>query len=215
MVFNPEDEQDFGPHCRNCHKGASRCSTCHTGGAYTSDPITGSNNTAGKSIYTMAQTSDGQPNPIGASTLIPGFDSLATSTKLGFYKKSRTVEYPDDWRMSGDDMGEPGALTGDASCSDDGFSWPHRTLGWKMLKDDLFGLDFNGGLIGVGGTRTYSDGTTTTTLGPAHDIDSVCLDCHNPTVWNDGQVASKDGHVDDPNNTSDNHNDELLTRGLP
>jgi len=221
MMFNPEDDILGGPRCRNCHRGSSACNTCHADGVYNtylgtegwaytdSETVAAIDDTdpskplnQGKSLYTMSWTATGDDNPV------------AQEFAHGFYKKSRTVSYPSDWRESDTDFGEPGALVNGADCSDDGFSWPHRTLGWKMLKDDLFGLDFDGSTVGVGGTRTYSDGTTTTTLGPAHDIDSVCLDCHNPTIWN-ATSTGKDGHVDDQTNDADNHNDELLTRGLP
>jgi len=202
MVFNPEDGENFGPHCRNCHKGSSRCSVCHAGGAYTVDSTIAADNTAGKSLYTMSKTSTGDTNTIGSKTDLVAADGFNT---LGFFKKSRTVDWSTDWRSSETTVAI-GAVDGD--CADDGFSWPHRTLGWKMLKDDLFGLDFdNNTTIDVGQSRTFG----TETIGPAHDLDSVCLDCHNPTIWN----ATGPSHVDDPNETSDNHNDELLTRGLP
>jgi len=130
----------------------------------------------------------------------------------------------DSWRT------DPDVLS--ATCSNDGFSWPHRTLGWKMLKDDLFGIDFTGNPIGVGMTRTYA-GTYDTGTGsldtaatklddyvdanlghlksPAHDLDSVCLDCHNPTIWN----ATSASHADTAATSADDMNDELLLRGLP
>jgi len=205
MVFNPEDEQNFGPHCRNCHKGSSRCATCHntsSTGAVVTNAITASDNTTNKSTYTMGATSDGQPN-----TLAQNIGSLETSsTSFAFFKKSRTANWNSDWRQSGT---AKTAADIDAMCADDGFSWPHRTLGWKMLKDDLFGLDFdNNRWVGVGETRTAPNGV----VAVAHDLDSVCLDCHNPTVWN---ATSASDHIDSPTLTTDNHDDELLTRGLP
>ena len=133
-----------------------------------------------------------------------------TPQGTGMYKKSRTVRWENDWRSetSATTMGKVNdGVNVNADCSSDGFSWPHRTLGWKMLKDDLFGLNFDGTLVGVGETRTYGGKNWT-----AHDVDSVCLDCHNPTVW---RATSGSDHVDDPANPNDNHDDELLTRGLP
>lgn len=38
-------------------------------------------------------------------------------------------------------------------CLDGGFSFPHRTLGENMLKDELFGIDFNGDAIAAGVLR--------------------------------------------------------------
>jgi hypothetical protein len=79
-----------------------------------------------------------------------------------------------------------------------------------MLKDDLFGLDFDGSAIGVGDTRTYGESSPASLK--AHDLDSVCLDCHNPTIWN---ATSSLDHVDDPANPADDRDDDLLLRGLP
>ncbi len=47
-------------------------------------------------------------------------------------------------------------------CIDGGFSWPHRTLGADLLKDELYGVNFDGSAVAVGGTRntTLSDGDT-------------------------------------------------------
>ena len=203
MVFNPEDEQDFGPHCRNCHKGSSRCSACHNTsatGVVRYDNTLGANNATNRSTFTMGLTSTGVANPLGGR----GNEALSfSSSDYGFFKKSQTVNWSTDWRNSDTAMSVADVK---AICSDDGFSWPHRTLGWKMLKDDLFGLDFDGTQVAVGAFRT--DGTTTYT---AHDLDSVCLDCHNPTIWN----ATGPTHVDTPGSSTDNYNDELLTRGLP
>ncbi len=159
------------------------------------------------STYDLEKTSNGYDNQIAMALVNVGNTGTGV---VGMLKNSRTVSWS-DWR------GSPGIAT--KSCSDDGLSWPHRTLGWKMLKDDLFGIDVTGStsggstVIGPGETRSMEGGS----LGgnKAHDIDSVCLDCHNPTIWNAGQVQTAAGHVDDPNNPNDNLNDELLLRGLP
>ncbi|MBS3908455.1 MAG: hypothetical protein KGZ93_02280 [Actinobacteria bacterium] len=206
MVFNPEDEQNFGPHCRNCHKGSSRCATCHntsSTGAVTTSAAIAADNSTNKSLFTQAQTSAGHANLFAQSR------GAADSTTIGYFKKSRKTEWTSDWRTT--NTAFTAAMVA-ALCADDGFSWPHRTLGWKMLKDDLFGLNFdNNTWVGVGEGRF--DGTTTYT---AHDLDSVCLDCHNPNIWNSGQTAGSDGHVDAPPTLNfDDHYDELLTRGLP
>jgi len=195
MKFDPEDEKDFGPNCRNCHKGSSACNTCHqepkagytlSTTPYTSDDEAAADNSLGLSTYYVYKTSTGQDNLVAETALYK------------FFKQSHTVVWDPGWRTSEEVL--------DPTCSDDGFSWPHRTLGWKMLKDDLFGLGFDGTEVSVGDSRTYSGASY-----PVHDLDSVCLDCHNPIVWN----ATSMSHVDDPENDTDNYNDELLTRGLP
>ena len=38
-------------------------------------------------------------------------------------------------------------------CIDGGFSFPHRTLGVNMLKDELWGVDFDGTAVAVGEVR--------------------------------------------------------------
>jgi len=245
MVFNPEDERLAGPRCRNCHRGSSGCGSCHntSGGVNPSDALsredqealaaaswdyennvwrsditnlfmillTGDvNNTAGKAytMYNLTTTGDGQDNQIS--------QHLTQDGLTGMFKKSRTVAWNANWRTS--------ETTVSAECSDDGFSWPHRTLGWKMLKDDLFGLDFDGTAVDVGQYRSYA--VDVSTLDPnrdknvdtsgqglkAHDLDSVCLDCHNPTVWN---ATSSSDHDDDLMNPYDDKDDDVLLRGLP
>ncbi|MCL6472619.1 MAG: hypothetical protein K6T91_07375 [Firmicutes bacterium] len=77
-------------------------------------------------------------------------------------------------------------------CISLGISWPHRTLGWKMLKDELFGIDYDGREIRVGQLRRFSVEKVSLTPSPAQDLDSVCLDCHNSAVWN---PASKETFI--------------------
>lgn len=43
-------------------------------------------------------------------------------------------------------------------CIDGGFSFPHRTLGANMLKDELFGVDFDGSPIAAGEVRGVNGG---------------------------------------------------------
>jgi len=223
MKFDPEDGLDMGPHCRNCHKGSTACNTCHSEGKGAFTPIAsiGADNAQSKSVFNshwistevIYDTLDSTPT---------GYDASAQQTNAGvFFKWERSVRFPSDWRTT--------TTVSSALCSDDGFSWPHRTLGWMMLKDDLFGLDFNGDPIAPGGIRgglSGSDETNQINNGNAysgheaytwllnrevHDLDSVCLDCHNPTIWN----ATSQSHVDSSTVTSDAYNDELLLRGLP
>jgi len=223
MKFNPEDGLDMGPHCRNCHRGSTACDTCHSEGkaAFTAIASTGADNAQSKSVFNSYWISTAIVYDTLDSTPT-GYDASAQQTNTGvFFKWERSVQFDSDWRISSS-MFSP-------ACADDGFSWPHRTLGWMMLKDDLFGLDFNGDPIAPGATRValadpdltnqindgdpYSDHQAYTWLvgKQVHDLDSVCLDCHNPTIWN----ATSPSHVDSSSVTSDAYNDELLLRGLP
>lgn len=154
-------------------------------------------NTLPYTKYELGQTSNEVIN--GVSDILT--TGAGVNAVVGQHKTSRSVTWSTNWRTV------DGAS---AVCGDDGFSWPHRTLGWKMLKDDLFGLDFDGDPISVGDTRTYG-GNSPASL-KAHDLDSVCLDCHNPTIWN---ATSALDHVDDPANPADNYDDDVLMRGLP
>jgi hypothetical protein len=134
---------------------------------------------------------------------------------VGQIKNSRTVGWT-GWRAN------PGIQA--AACSDDGLSFPHRTLGWKMLKDDLFGIDPARTGVPAGETAFVMAGQSRTGYyggvgqPKAHDLDSVCLDCHNPTVWG---ATSTSNHTDIQYDalgnkvTADDKNDDLLLRGLP
>ncbi|WP_286976172.1 hypothetical protein [Candidatus Aquicultor secundus] len=83
---------------------------------------------------------------------------------------------------------EKNSVSSDINCSPDcislGISWPHRTLAWKMLKDELFGVDIDGKPIDVGQVRDHLVTQLSLASQPAQDLDSVCLDCHNPRIWN-------------------------------
>lgn len=277
MKFNPEDGQDTGPRCRNCHKGASGCGACHN--TDPADPVEGINRTGATAnaqavdkskaaitylfaaMFDMAapydptgpalsgwatmmnQAAGGgagnyaplQNNFAPVTAYVPDQTSIAGNGPLaglgntngllkqfstqnnvldannqpiiGQVKNSRTVSWS-NWRASA------GVVNPD--CADDGLSFPHRTLGWKMLKDDLFGIDPQGAandnnanpgaprIVYAGQTRTglYGNGLK------AHDLDSVCLDCHNPTIWN---ATSQTDH----NGNTNPYNNDLLLRGLP
>jgi hypothetical protein len=210
MKFNPEAPDqylnNFGPHCRNCHTGASGCDWCHdvngvtpTGAktnnyhefaAATTDPVVAADDTTIKSTYDASER----------------------------WSIDRYVEWPTDWDTT--------AAAVSYECADNGFYWPHRTMGYMMLKDQLFGLDFDGTPVAVGEVRdavpsgwTWGEpawrngnNTTPTFWGqPAHDLDSVCLDCHNPNIWN----ATAYGVYTDGAGSADDYNNELLLRGLP
>lgn len=99
-------------------------------------------------------------------------------------------------------------------CLDGGFSFPHRTLGKDMLKDELYGVDFDGSVIAAGevrdavalGTMTnqyLTENNAATSIVPAvqndvpglagqaaENLDSVCIDCHgDATYWNGDNAA--------------------------
>ncbi|MCX7832128.1 MAG: hypothetical protein N2440_04435 [Actinobacteria bacterium] len=253
MKFNPEDANaesgtgNFGPHCRNCHRGASSCDRCHENGLIgTTDTALAAYNVeenypefvsstfgSNASTFPASWPLYGGLSNIGFPAGFPiswleafGFDGahynktthIRTANERWYHE--RTVAWASDWRTNATQLSP--------MCSDDGFSFPHRTMGYMMLKDELFGLDFDGTPVGVGQIRDgipstiLSDGSTTqvatSTLPsqlyqkPAQDLDSVCLDCHNPTIWN---ATSYDNHFDSWSRSDDNYNDELLLRGLP
>ncbi len=248
--FNPEDGIDGGPRCRMCHKGSSGCGGCHNDGTEgiatdtasvaadnSRDVVTflfaamfdmgglsgyfGADSPSTYFPYTkfkLTTTSQGEINPINMALTkdkVTGLTNAFAPARI--LKNSRTVSWTTGWRSSVD--------VNNPTCSDDGLSWPHRTLGWKMLKDDLFGIDVTGStgggstVVGPGATRSMKImGTAINSA--AHDLDSVCLDCHNPTVWNaastmnhtDTVVPDSAGH---DTQTYDNNYDETLLRGLP
>lgn len=244
--FNPEDGIDGGPRCRMCHKGSSGCGGCHNNGeeGIATDTASVANDDSRDivtflfaSMFQMAgfpgptpadvfpytefkltTTSQGEINPINMALTKDTSTGLTNAfAPARILKNSRTVSWTTGWRSSVD--------VNNPTCSDDGLSWPHRTLGWKMLKDDLFGIDVTGStgggstVVGPGATRSMKImGTAINSA--AHDLDSVCLDCHNPTVWNaastmnhtDTVVPDSAGH---DTQTYDNNYDETLLRGLP
>lgn len=189
---NPDgDSNNEGPHCRNCHTGASSCDQCH--GADAAGVARGAYSTvvptAGKTAW--------QPGSYYHTSAVAGLN---------------------------------------AQCVDGGFSFPHRTLGANMLKDELWGVDFDGTAVGVGEVRgalpaisanyvpawgaTHSTETTGmvdfmwswTENGEqianqaAENLDSVCIDCHgDSTYWNGDNAAAYEGAS----------GWELLYKGLP
>ncbi len=256
MKFNPEDANEvagtgnFGPHCRNCHKGGGSCERCHADGlrgtTVTADAITNyeepypewvqstfSTDVASLGGYPWAWPYYGGLSSFGIPQGFPGswLEAMGYTPgpqKTAFidpdanndWRHERTVYWASNWRTN--------ATALSPICSDDGFSFPHRTMGYMMLKDELFGLDFDGSAVNVGEVRDgvpdtiLSDGSTaavsTDTLPSnlygkvAHDLDSVCLDCHNPNIWNASSYAD---HWDDWKDDDDNYDDELILRGLP
>lgn len=211
MKFNPEAPDqyanNFGPHCRNCHSGASGCEWCHDVNGVTP---TGTKTTNYAEF--AAATTD---KALAADdTTIKSYYDASESWSIDRY-----VEWPTDWDTT--------SAAVSYQCADNGFYWPHRTMGWMMLKDQLFGLDFDGTPVGVGEVRdavpngwswkdpSWRNGNNTTPTffnQPAHDLDSVCLDCHNPNIWN---ATAYSDYVDNAADPNDNYDNELILRGLP
>lgn len=200
-AYNPEDGKNNGPTCRMCHRGSSGCNICHN------------------SFTRLKGKQEWPRSPLVVRS--PG--NFAPELTANWNDPSPIFVLPEDWQANRDISVSP-------SCFDSGFNWPHKTLGWKMLKDDLFGIDVDGETpIAPGDSRKLlnqpnqpnklnqsaaatmatdspttalsldpllSTSTTDTTM-PAGDMDSVCLDCHNPYIWN-------------PQNEND-----LILKGLP
>lgn len=219
-VVTDDDGRDDneGPHCRNCHIGASNCDVCHS-----------DDSTNFSAAYTATITAP-----------VTGKTNYAAQSYL---KQS--------------------AVTGGTKCIDGGFSFPHRTLGANMLKDELFGVDFDGTPVAFGDVRGVNGGTATATvdaisLGDAakfdgtdfalwtgetrnstsiipavqtdsgalesaavENMDSVCIDCHgDATYWNGDNTAflKTEGTDPDPLGTYTSGQFggwELLLKGLP
>lgn len=185
-----------GPHCRNCHTGASSCNQCH------------------------GVTTTGAANPsFGTALLTEGVSVFGGDAYL------HTVAVTD---VSG-------------KCIDGGFSYPHRTLGANLLKDELYGVNFDGTPVAAGDVRSVAtlasaswetsnyplpwarsqtSETATVTTGAAmvwesgeqldgkaaENLDSVCIDCHgDATTWNG----------DNPTLYKGVKGWELLWKGLP
>lgn len=171
---NPDGTDDnFGPHCRNCHTGANSCSQCHggSGGAYTA--------------VTDAAVA-GRTN----------------ATAQSFIRTSAVADV-------------------NGQCLDGGFSFPHRTLGANMLKDELYGVDFDGTPVAAAEVRdaanvgsvtsSYTEAVNSQSVSlavrtddgtiagaAAENLDSVCIDCHGDATYYQPNLAS-----------------ELLLKGLP
>jgi hypothetical protein len=140
-IGTDEDGRDDneGPHCRNCHTGANNCYTCHNDSvAFPNDPLIGFPTAVVRNV-SAAYTAT-TTGPVGNQT---------NYTAQSFIKQSAVA----------------GTALGDA-CLDGGFSFPHRTLGKDMLKDELFGIDFDGTPIVAGTVRTANTGALSANSGP-------------------------------------------------
>jgi len=123
-------DDNEGPHCRNCHTGANDCFTCHTN----------------DDRFQPAVFAGGATNRVDVSSAYTATIDAKVANQSNYappsaYRQSATVGA----------IGEP--------CLDGGFSFPHRTLGVNMLKDELFGVDFDGTPIAAGQVRTTNAST--------------------------------------------------------
>ncbi len=203
QYLNPSDDDNFGPHCANCHTGASGCRTCHSEDGENWEAY-------GRPAYTS--------NPASAT-----LEGVTT------YKAPAAVRTR--------------AATGiSARCLDGGFSYPHRTLGVNMLKDNLWGVNFDGTPVAAGQTRTMNGVAayeavsndldswfdtsnpgrsfeSTAVLGQvAHNLDSVCIDCHGDATYWTGDRYESSFTSYNPLNPSQSWTIEgwnLLLKGLP
>jgi hypothetical protein len=175
LLLNPGDENNFGPECRKCHVGASSCNQCHA------DP----------GVFDVPN-----PNPLEPVWDTAGSPPLTEGRSTYVAQPSLKSIYAE---------GVATALG--PACMDGGFSFPHRTLGYNMLKDSLWGVDFDGTPLAPGevrgagmnmltleqkfGTNALAESFETSRLvnTAAENLDSACIDCHVPTVWNGGDPA--------------------------
>ena len=203
QYLNPNDGNNFGPHCANCHTGASGCYTCHDADGENWESF-------GEGAY--AQIING---------------TFVDPTAI-LYEGRSGYQAPASLKSSA--VGGVGA-----KCLDGGFSYPHRTLGSNMLKDELWGVDFDGSAIAPGQVRSsqaaaqaaYGAGFFNTSFEAtsqiagkaAENLDSACIDCHGDAKsWNgDNPDYFVNFNSGDPlgNATWNVQGWELLLKGLP
>ncbi len=118
-------DDNEGPHCRNCHTGANECFTCHTNDDRF-QPAAFAGGVATRVDVSSAFTANTAGEAHNRSNWVPqsSYRSTAVAGGLG------------------------------AACLSGGFTFPHRTLGKDMLKDELFGVNFDGTPIAAGVART-------------------------------------------------------------
>jgi mono/diheme cytochrome c family protein len=138
-----------GPHCRNCHTGASSCQQCHGVNDGLPSWFFGAASSNGKDIdWTVYQTNRApgsgdvvpQANYIIPASGAGGADTSILSGRLTSYMTQQFIHTSAAANLNG-------------QCVDGGFSFPHRTLGKDLLKDELYGVDFDGSPIKPGEVR--------------------------------------------------------------
>ena len=234
QVFNPNNKDNFGPHCRNCHTGAGSCNQCHGPDVVADAGMSrknwesywGSNDVVSQyTAWDATLTSGPAGNHIG-------LEGKSTYIPPAYIKANAIADI-------------------NGQCIDGGFSYPHRTLGANMLKDSLYGVDFDGTKLAFGATRgaiskypsgiaAYFGSTTNAYFGrtdvnypesganysslinsKVENLDSVCIDCHgNATTWNPNATVDRmyfPSNFDVSGVTPPNHVTgwELLLKGLP
>jgi hypothetical protein len=233
-IFNPQNKDNLGPHCRNCHTGAASCNQCH-------GPVNA--NDVGMSRKNW-EAYWGANSPVGQFT---AWDSTTAAGSIGLEGKTKYIQSA---------YVKADAVTNIAGkCIDGGFSYPHRTLGVNLLKDTLWGVDFDGNPLAVNGIRGANGGSAVTTSAvaayfgksaddyfgrsdvaypesgngfdtkivgaAAENLDSVCIDCHgNATAWNPQATVDRwyfPSNFDVTMSQGPNHVTgwELLLKGLP
>jgi hypothetical protein len=212
MIFNADDEANFGPDCRSCHSGAGSCYQCHEDGDVGTPVV--------DIPLERVWDSEGYPEFSEGVSPYRGQEALWT-TYTRVYVDSPSV-----------------------ACVDGGFSFPHRTLGVNMLKDELWGVDYDGTPVAPGEVRDSREladlealwsGTAGVPISasydvgriigqPAHNLDSECIDCHNPNVWSGSPATAFSApnilydvgyRVDGANPEWTFEGWELLLKGLP
>jgi hypothetical protein len=236
QIFNPGDDNNMGPHCRNCHTGAASCNQCH-GPDVASD--SGMSRENWESYWADGDYTAWDGNVVsGVASNSVGVEGKTTYIPPAYVKTNAVANINNQ-------------------CIDGGFSYPHRTLGQDMLKDSLFGVDFNGQPIAFGQTRGASFADTSAVAAyfgysansagadqyfgrtnmlypqsghgfeslvnrPVDNLDSVCIDCHGNATTYEGNAAYVDkwyfpSNFDVSGSTAPNHVTgwELLLKGLP
>ncbi|HEY3373750.1 MAG TPA: hypothetical protein VGK02_01640 [Candidatus Aquicultor sp.] len=168
LFINTEDGKNNGPPCRSCHRAGGDCDLCHTSGrvaAETNWP---------RDAYA--------PNPSLASN--KGFEGVQAD-------KVQHVLDRDSLQLKSVARWDPQRKNSSVECSSEcvnlGYSWPHRTFAWKMLKNELYGVYLDDQNVEVTQVKQLLVKYSAISAQPAQDpIGAVCLDCHNPFVWKPG-----------------------------
>jgi hypothetical protein len=224
--LNPEDGDNFGPHCANCHSGAGACMTCH--------------DDAGENWTAFGRTAFATYDDVtGVYDYQLRSDLSYESTTNIFIEGNSTFQAAASARtlaIATESVGDP--------CLDGGFSFPHRTLGANMLKDAIYGVDFDGTPVEAGDIRA-ANGTdaqalvqgdlaadlesfwtsgrsfeaSTLVSATVQNLDSVCIDCHGNATTFLGDAAKAEfvsyNPLDGGATSWDIEAWSLLLKGLP
>ncbi len=125
-------DDNEGPHCRNCHTGANDCFTCHTND---------------DRFQPAAFSAAGVATRVDVSSAYTAVTDAQVGNRSNWTPQASYRQSA----VAGSAISDP--------CLDGGFSFPHRTLGYNMLKDELWGVDFDGQAIAAGVARTANGNT--------------------------------------------------------